>query len=67
MAEIKFPVAYRVNVVEYDIDMGSKIAMVEYFDNELEVRNWCDRYNASNADGPAPDWYIQAEFVGKIC
>lgn len=66
MAEIILPTAFRVNVVEYDIWAGSKIDSVKYFDDELEAIAWCTRYNAINDDDRAPDWYMQAEFVGKV-
>jgi hypothetical protein len=66
MAEIQIPKAYRVDIIESERGWGRKIDETKYFDNEEEARQFCKDYNSKNPDGPAPDWYMQADYIGKI-
>ena len=66
MAQISKPVAYRVDIVEYERGWGSKIEETLYFDNEAEARKVCDDFNAGNTAPTAPDWYMIANYQGPV-
>jgi hypothetical protein len=66
MAQISKPVAYRVDIVEYERGWGSKVDETLYFDNEAEARKVCDDFNAGNTAKEVPDWYMIAEYRGPI-
>ena len=66
MPEIKIPKAYRVDIIESERGWGRKIDETKYFDDETEAKEFCVKYNSKNPPGPAPDWYMQAEYVGRV-
>ena len=67
MPEIKMPAAYRVDIIESERGWGSKIDETKYFDNEAEAREWARAYNAKhNTATEVPDWYMRADYVGKV-
>jgi hypothetical protein len=66
MAQINRPTAYRVDIVEHDRFMGSKIDETLYFDNEEEARKVCNDFNAGNTATTVPDWYMVAEYRGAV-
>lgn len=66
MSEIKLQQAYRVDIIESERGWGQKVDETKYFDNEAEALAFCKRYNSANPPGPAPDWYMQAEYRGKV-
>ena len=66
MPEVKLQQAYRVDIIESERGWGRKIDETKYFDNEAEAKAFCDQYNSKNPPGPAPDWYMQAEYQGKV-
>ena len=38
-----------------------------YFDNEHEARAYAEEYNRKyNPPGPTPDWYMVAQYRGKV-
>lgn len=61
------PQAYRVDIIESERGWGSKIDETIYFDNEAEARQYAVDYNRkyNNLDY-VPDWYMRAEYVGKV-
>ncbi len=67
MPEVKLQSANRVNLIESERGWGQKIDAIKYFDNEAEARQWAADYNRkhNNLDY-VPDWYIRAEYVGKV-
>jgi hypothetical protein len=66
MAEIKLQQAYRVEIIESERGWGTKIDEVKYFDSEEDAKFFCKNYNKDNPDGPAPDWYMIANYVGLV-
>jgi hypothetical protein len=67
MPQIPVPTAYKVNIIESERGWGSKIDEVLYFDNEAEARAYVKNYNDTyNTATEVPDWYMVAEYVGKI-
>ena len=67
MPRIEKPTAYRVDIIESERGWGSKIDETIYFDNELEARLYVKVYNDKyNTATEVPDWYMKAEYVGKI-
>ena len=66
MPEIKIPAAYRVDIIESERGWGQKIDETKFFDNEAEAKEFCVKYNSKNPPGPAPVWYMQAEYVGRV-
>ena len=66
MAQIPKPMAHRVDLVEHDRFLGSKLDESLYFDNEDEARNYVQTFNARNTERTAPDWYMVAEYRGLV-
>ena len=66
MAQIPKPVAYRVNLMEYERGWGVKIDETIYFDNEAEARKYCEDFNAKSINPTVPDWYMIAEYCGPV-
>lgn len=59
--------AYRVDIVEYERGWGQKIDEIKYFDNEQEARDYAHNYNTKhNPPGPVPDWYMTADYRGRV-
>lgn len=66
MSEIKIGNAYRVDLIEHERGWGSKLDETKYFDNEQEAREYVRQYNAKNDKPVVPDWYMCAEYRGKV-
>jgi hypothetical protein len=66
MARIEKPTAFRVDLIEYERGWGSKIDSILYFDNEAEAREYVSTFNAKNTSKEVPDWYMIADYCGKI-
>ena len=66
MARIDRPVGYRVDLIEYERGWGQKLDGTLYFDNEAEAREYVRAFNAKNIAKEVPDWYMIAEFRGRI-
>ena len=66
MSRIDRPTAYRVDLVEHDRFLGSKLDESLYFDNEAEARKYCEDFNARNTATTVPDWYMVADYRGKL-
>ena len=68
MAEVKLNTPlYRVDIVEYERGWGSKIDETKYFDNKEEAERYAKAYNQKHNTSPTvPDWYMVAQYVGKI-
>ena len=59
--------AYKVVIIESERGWGQKIDETIYYDNEAEAKKFVADYNRKhNPPGPAPDWYMIAEYVGKV-
>ena len=66
MARIDRPVGYRVDLIEYERGWGSKVDETLYFDNEAEAREYVAKFNAKNTETQVPDWYMIADYRGRI-
>jgi hypothetical protein len=66
MPRIEKPTAYRVDLIEHERGWGSKVDEVLYFDNEAEAREYARSFNAKNTAKEVPDWYMIAEYRGRI-
>ena len=66
MAQIDRPIAYQVDLVEYERGYGSRLDESLYFDNEEEARNYVQTFNTRNTARTAPEWYMVAEYRGLI-
>jgi hypothetical protein len=66
MAEIKLQTAYRVDIIESERGWGSKVDEVKYFETEQEAKAYCTKYNAQNTATTVPDWYMRADYVGRV-
>lgn len=68
MAEVELNTPlYGVDIVEYERGWGSKIDETKYFDNELEAKQFAEAYNRKyNTSPTVPDWYMVAQYGGKI-
>jgi hypothetical protein len=69
MAQIQKPnvVAFKVELTEYERGWGQKPWDTVYFDNETEARQYAIDYNKkhNNLDS-APDWYVRADYAGRV-
>lgn len=66
MAQIPRPVGFRVDLVEFERGWGSRVDDILFFDNEPEARKFVEEFNAQNTEKSAPDWYMIAEYVGRV-
>lgn len=68
MAEVKFNAnVYKVKLTEYDRFSGQKDWDTKYFDNEQEARKWAKDYNEEhNNKDYVPEWYVRADYVGRV-
>lgn len=67
MGQIALPKVYRVDIIESERGWGSKIDETKYFDNEQEARDFVKSYNDKyNPPGSVPDWYMIAEYCGRV-
>lgn len=67
MARVELKTAYRVDIIESERGWGSKIDETIYFDNEAEARKYVNDYNAEyNTATETPDWYMVAQYAGKV-
>jgi hypothetical protein len=66
MAEIKLNNAYRVDIIESERGWGSKVDEVKYFDTEESALAFCKEYNKDNPTDHVPDWYMVAQYQGKV-
>ena len=67
MPRVTIQTAYRVDMIESERGWGQKLDEVLYFDNEAEARQYAIDYNTkhNNLDY-VPDWYIRAEYRGRV-
>ena len=66
MAEIKLQNAFRVDLIECERGWGQKIDETKYFDNEVEARRYVAEFNAKNTETRVPDWYMYADYRGRV-
>jgi hypothetical protein len=66
MPRVELKTAYRVDIIESERGWGSKIDDTIYFDNEAEAREYCQQFNSRNTEAVAPDWYMRADYVGRV-
>ena len=67
MPRVELKTVYRVDMIESERGWGQKLDETLYFDNETEARQYAVDYNLKhNNKDYVPDWYIRAEYVGKV-
>lgn len=66
MPEIKIPNTYAVDLIESERGWGQKIEETKYFYTEEEARRFERDFNAQNDEDYAPDWYIFAQYGGRV-
>lgn len=60
-------VAFKVELTEYERGYGQRHWDTWYFDNQDEARRAAINYNKEhNTAASPPDWYVRAEYVGKV-
>ena len=57
---------FKVSVLEYERGWGSKVDEVIYFDNEPEAKEYVNKFNSRNTEIRVPDWYMVANYNGKV-
>lgn len=67
MAEVTFKPVFRVDIIESERGWGQKIDESKYFETEAEAKAFVQFYNKTLPRGPAPDWYMRADYFGKVC
>ena len=59
--------AFKVELTEYERGWGCKPWDTIYFDNEAEARQYAIDYNNEHNNlKEAPDWYVRADYAGKV-
>ena len=66
MPRIKRPEGYRVTVYESERGWGQRVDEVLYFDNEPEAKDYVKTFNSKNTATSVPDWYMFAEYDGRV-
>ena len=66
MPEVKISTLFRVVIIESERGWGQRIDEVKYFDNEHDARRFCSEFNAANTEKVAPDWYMYADYQGRV-
>jgi hypothetical protein len=66
MPQIPRPVAYQVDIVECERGWGQRLEETLYFDTEDEALAYCDNFNKQNTQKTAPDWYMVANYQGRV-
>lgn len=67
MPRVQMPTAYRVDIIESERGWGQKVDESIYFDNADEARKYVVDYNLKyNTSDEVPDWYMVAQYVGKV-
>ena len=68
MAKIaKLKEAIKVVLTEYERGWGSKHFETIYFDNEEEAKKYAIDYNVTHNNlSYVPDWYVRADYMGKV-
>lgn len=67
MSQIKLQAVYKVKIIESEAGWGSKVDDTLYFDNEAEARLYVKEYNNKwNNTTEVPDWYMVAQYCGKV-
>lgn len=67
MAEVTRVRQWKVNIIESERGWGSKVDETKYFNSEESARKFAADYNDKhNPPGPAPDWYMIAEYAGEV-
>ena len=66
MAEVKLGEFYKVEVMEYERGWGSRCDEIKYFDSEESAKAFCADFNKENTATTVPDWYMVANYCGKV-
>lgn len=56
----------RVYIFEYERGWGSRIDETKEFDTHEEAEAFAARFNASNTEPTAPDWYMVARVEPEL-
>lgn len=60
-------IAFKVVLTEYERGWGQKPWDTWYFDNEAEARQAAVDYNKKHNNlSEAPDWYVRADYAGRV-
>jgi hypothetical protein len=66
MPEITLPKAYKVTIMESERGWGQRIDEVKYFDNETDAKAYVNSFNSHNTATEVPDWYMYAQYDGRV-
>lgn len=67
MPRVTIQTAYRVDMIESERGWGQKLDEVLYFNNEQEACDYARDYNLKHNNlNYVPDWYIRAEYRGRV-
>ena len=62
--EVNKTALHRVEIIESERGYGQKLDEVKYFDTKQNALSFCSDFNKCNVSDSAPDWYMQANYVG---
>ncbi len=55
-----------VEIIEMDRFSYPKVDDKKLFDTKDEAIAFCNQYNSKNTETSAPDWYMVAQYKGKL-
>lgn len=64
--EVKNVNLYKVVIMEYERGWAYKVNETKYFDTEASAKEFVREFNKCNTAATAPDWYKQADYIGKV-
>lgn len=57
---------HRVDIMEFERGWGQRLDEKRYFATRKEAEDFVTSFNSKNNLDYVPDWYMIAEYVGKI-
>jgi hypothetical protein len=67
MPRVELKTVYRVDIIESERGWGQKLDETIYFDNEAEAKQYALDYNHKYNNKPqVPDWYMRADYIGRV-
>jgi len=55
---------HAVIIIESERGWGQRVDETRLFDTKQEAEAFCHKFNSSNTEPTAPDWYMRADYAG---
>lgn len=64
--EIQVIPTFKVEIIESERGWGQRIDEVKYFNSAKSAQDFCEDFNRKNTAQSVPDWYMYANYVGRV-